>query len=178
MSITEHQSVMGLDESALWQHANHFLRNRPDRHHRSGRQSLRRHLLGGGVYRRFRAQQLLQYPSHSRHVYDRRGPDDPCIHPAPSTPSQPTATSPASAAEPSLADAAGECAGLSAARTPSATVSWNANTEADLAGYRIYVGTMSGSYGFAGTFEVSQQHQLYGAESAGRHDLLLCRDRV
>ena len=43
----------------------------------------------------------------------------------------------------------------SALRVASATVSWIANTESDLAGYRVYVGTSSGTYNFAGPFEVA-----------------------
>ena len=104
------------------------------------------------------------------------GQTTPASNPAPSTPSQPTATStpPPPPSPPSPTPIAS--APAPAARTANATVTWNPNTEADLAGYRIYVGTTSGSYGFVGPFEISRQQQLYGAESARRHDLLLCRD--
>ena len=70
--------------------------------------------------------------------------------PPPSTPSQPTATTPPPPPPTPVASIPS-----SAPRTTSATVSWNANSEADLAGYRVYVGTSSGNYNFAGPFEVA-----------------------
>ena len=75
-------------------------------------------------------------------------------NPAPSTPTQPTATlaPPPPPSPPSPTPVAS--APAPAPRTANATVSWNANTESDLAGYRVYVGTASGSYSFAGPFEV------------------------
>jgi hypothetical protein len=76
-------------------------------------------------------------------------------NPAPSTPTQPTATltPPPPPSPPSPTPVAS--APAPAPRTANATVSWSPNSEADLAGYRVYVGTASGSYGFAGPFEVA-----------------------
>ncbi len=87
------------------------------------------------------------------------GQTTPASNPAPSTPSQPTATStpPPPPSPPSPTPIAS--APAPAARTANATVTWNPNTEADLAGYRIYVGTTSGSYGFVGPFEISNSNK-------------------
>ncbi len=88
------------------------------------------------------------------------GQTTPASNPAPSTPSQPTATStpPPPPSPPSPTPIAS--APAPAARTANATVTWNPNTEADLAGYRIYVGTTSGSYGFVGPFEISNSNSF------------------
>ncbi|WHZ13500.1 MAG: hypothetical protein OJF52_000332 [Nitrospira sp.] len=77
--------------------------------------------------------------------------------PAPTSPSQPTVTTPpppppSPTAPPPIA---GTSPTTSTPKVANATVTWNANTETDLAGYRVYVGTRSGVYGFASPFEVT-----------------------
>jgi len=42
----------------------------------------------------------------------------------------------------------------------SATLNWNANTETDLAGYKIYVGTQSGTYGAPIVLGIANTYQI------------------
>ena len=46
------------------------------------------------------------------------------------------------------------------ATSSSATLNWNANTETDLAGYKIYVGTQSGTYGAPIVLGIANTYQI------------------
>ena len=58
--------------------------------------------------------------------------------------------------------------------TGSVTLTWTANGEPDLAGYKIYVGTASGTYSFPGSPFVSRKsHELHRLQSSEGPDLFL-----
>jgi hypothetical protein len=68
------------------------------------------------------------------------------------SPSPAPSTQPPSSTQPS--DPSTNLAPQPAATPPgtgSATLSWTSNTEADLAGYKVYVGTAPGQYSYAGS---------------------------